>query len=380
MIIARHNYEEYFLMYVDNELTTEERAAVELFATENPDLAAELDILMQTKLTADDTLLFGNKKGLLQNTDTVNIDNYEEQFLLYIDKELNAAEKRSVEKFVLQHPQFQDEFTLLKQTVLEPEAVIFEDKESLLRKEERRVIPMFLRFAAAAAIIGIAVLVWWTQDNKTTNTPQIAERKSIDSVTENIAVVPEEITEKILPEAVAGEHQGEDKNKVTASVTPQTVQQKKDKALVSDLQKNTTKQDVVTYPIVSQNDNTISAYKQDASEDNDIAKDILASIDNRDRSNITEEKTDQEYIDEALRYAKNTDASGSKYAKNALYKELNTDEEEHNSLYLGSMQINKNKVRGFMKKVGGLFAGKSKDGLANEDGKLQVANLELNTN
>ena len=44
------------------------------------------------------------------------------------------------------------------------------------------------------------------------------------------------------------------------------------------------------------------------------------------------------------------------------------------------MQINKNKVRGFVKKVGGLFAGRSKEASANKDGKLQIANLELNTN
>lgn len=380
MIVARHNYEEYFLMYVDNELTAEERAAVELFVQQNPDLAAELDMLMQTKLAADDILVFGNKKDLLQNIDTVNIDNYEEQFLLYIDKELDKEDKESVEKFVLQHPQFQDEFTLLKQTVLEPEQVVFEDKESLLRKEERRVIPMFLRFAAAAAIIGIAVLVWWMQDSKTTITPQIAVQKNIDSVTDNIAVVPEEKAEKVLPEAVINEKQDEDKNKAMASVSAQTLQQKKDKALVNDQEKNIIKQDVMAVPIVLQNDNTIAAYKPETTDDNDLTKEILASIESNTSANITKEKTDQEYIDEALRYAKNTDASNSKYAKNALYKELNTDEEERNSLYLGSMQINKNKVRGFMKKVGGLFAGKSKDGNANEDGKLQVANLELNTN
>lgn len=364
-------------MYVDNELTASERAAVELFAQQNPDLAPELDVLMQTKLTKDDTVVFGNKKSLLQSIDTVSIDNYEEQFLLYIDRELDAAENRSVEKFVLQHPQFQDEFTLLKQTILEPEAVIFEHKESLLRQEERRVIPMFLRLAAAAALIGIAVLVWWMQDTKTTINPRIAVQQNIDSVRENIAVVPEEKTENILPEAVLSEQQDEDKNKATASLKTPVVGQKKDKPSINEQPKNTIKRDVVAVPLVSQNDNSIAAYKPDATRDNDITKDILASVKDIDAGSGTKEKTDQEYIDDALlRYAKTTNASNT---KNALYKELNT-EEERNSLYLGSMQINKNKVRGFMKKVGGLFAGKSKDGLANEDGKLQVANLELNTN
>jgi len=43
------------------------------------------------------------------------------------------------------------------------------------------------------------------------------------------------------------------------------------------------------------------------------------------------------------------------------------------------MGVNKNKVRVLMKKVGGLFAGKSKNS-SDEKGKLQVAGFELNTN
>ena len=139
-MITRHNYEEFFLMYVDDELTAEERVAVNLFVQQNPDLAEELEMLQQTKLTADDSLQFEDKKMLLQNVDEIGIDNYEEQFLLYIDKELDKQKANDVEKFVLQHPQFQDEFTLLKQTVLEPEHIVFEDKEALLREEKRRIV------------------------------------------------------------------------------------------------------------------------------------------------------------------------------------------------------------------------------------------------
>src|ERR1043165_5987248 len=103
MIITRHNYEEFFLMYVDDELTAEERVAVNLFVQQNPDLAEELEMLQQTKLIADESLQFEDKKILLQNVDEISIDNYEEQFLLYIDKELDNKKRNDVEKFVLQH-------------------------------------------------------------------------------------------------------------------------------------------------------------------------------------------------------------------------------------------------------------------------------------
>jgi hypothetical protein len=58
-----------------------------------------------------------------------------------------------------------------------------------------------------------------------------------------------------------------------------------------------------------------------------------------------------------------------------VYRELNTADEENKSLYLGSMEINKNKVRGLLKKAGRLFGGKAKD-----DAKdIKVANLDINT-
>ena len=92
--INRHNYEEFFLMYVDNELNNEQRAEVELFARQNPDLQKEFEMLQQTKLTADEEIMFAHKTDLLKIKDSIGIDNYEEFFLLYIDNELNESGKK----------------------------------------------------------------------------------------------------------------------------------------------------------------------------------------------------------------------------------------------------------------------------------------------
>ena len=65
----------------------------------------------------------------------------------------------------------------------------------------------------------------------------------------------------------------------------------------------------------------------------------------------------------------------------AVYKELDTNDDKDRSLYVGNLNLNKNKLRGVIKNVGSLFAGKSKNAIAsNDQGKLQIANLEFNKN
>ena len=57
------------------------------------------------------------------------------------------------------------------------------------------------------------------------------------------------------------------------------------------------------------------------------------------------------------------------YIKPAVYKELDTDD-ERKSLYVGSVEINKDKLRGFLRKASSLFKGKNK----NEEEKNEISN------
>ncbi|MBS1574079.1 MAG: hypothetical protein JST09_02145, partial [Bacteroidetes bacterium] len=123
MKIDRHNYEEFFLLYVDNELMTEQKKLVEQFIQENPDLAIELEILQQTTLQADDSIVFDGKESLLRSEthSIVNMDNYEEYLIAYIDNELNDQEKIDFYKFAMAHPQVKEELAIYQQTKLQPE-------------------------------------------------------------------------------------------------------------------------------------------------------------------------------------------------------------------------------------------------------------------
>lgn len=161
MNITRNNYEEFFLLYVDDELTAAEKKDVENFVHENKDLQQEFNLLLNTKLPFAEDIIF-EKSTLYKTTkDFISTNNFEEKFLLYVDDELNAEEKQSVEKFVLQHPSTQQNFTTLKNTVLPKEVIVCPQKNLLYKKVEKPVIVLwFNRMAVAAAVLLFVFLAW----------------------------------------------------------------------------------------------------------------------------------------------------------------------------------------------------------------------------
>src|SRR6266487_4912789 len=383
--INRHNYEEIFLMYVDNELTNQQRAEVELFVQQNPDLEKEFEMLKQTKLTADEEIMFAHKTDLLKIKGSIGTENYEEFFLLYIDNELNENGKDAVEKFVLQQPKLQDEFILLKQTVLPQEKIVFPHKKTLYRREERRVVPFnWKKMAVAAAFIGIAALVWRIAphgnniNSRTVTTVQQKKQtvKRAQSGKQDQAVQP-------LPQSSTNA------NKEFAAKEPTKV--KKDtEAIVKTEKKNKIKP--VEKNAQEVNNDIALKNKKDKDVNNPLPP--VAIPENKDDAvvkndnpvvtdiNIAKDNSNEEPLEKAKSLnAMNDHPDVHDLIQPAVYKELNTNDDDNlrNTLYVGNMGLNKNKVRGIMKKVGGLFAGKSKNS-SDEKGKLHVANFELNTN
>src|SRR5690606_20592947 len=157
MQINRHNYEEFFILYMDNELDMEGRRRVEEFVALHPDLKDELELLQQFKLQPDTDITFTGKEELLRiNGETpVTLTNYEEWFTQYTDNELNAAQRKAVEEFVEKNPSTAKDLLIFQRTKLQPENIVFADKASLYRSEkERRVVPIrWWRVAAAAVLV-----------------------------------------------------------------------------------------------------------------------------------------------------------------------------------------------------------------------------------
>lgn len=162
MKINHHNYEEYFILYMDNELAPEDRRMVEDFVQLHPHLKEELNFLLQYKLLPDENIVYPAKEELIQPNggNTINLANYEEWFVRYIDEELSPEQRIEAEQFIQDNSFFKKELDLLAKTRLQPEEIVFPDKSSLYRKEEnvRPFVARWWRIAAAAVLIlGIGV-------------------------------------------------------------------------------------------------------------------------------------------------------------------------------------------------------------------------------
>lgn len=152
MNINLDNYEQYLLMYVDNELSAAERMQVDNFLRDYPYLAEELEILQQTVLPLENVLF--DKSSLLK---PIIDEATREKLLMHLDGELPAGESLALQHSLKSDKTLQKEWAQLQKTKLDAADVIeHPDKESLYRRERTRVIT-FVRWAAAAIFIGAAL-------------------------------------------------------------------------------------------------------------------------------------------------------------------------------------------------------------------------------
>ncbi len=155
MSINRDNYEEYFILYMDNELSQAERTAVEQFVEENPDLQAELQLFLQTKLPQEE-VVFDDKASLLKAPETPV---WEEWMLLEMDGELDTNGRLQLEEIMKHNPVARRDWEVLQHTRLQADtSIVFPDKASLYKKEtSARVVFMRRIRIAAAAVLLLAV-------------------------------------------------------------------------------------------------------------------------------------------------------------------------------------------------------------------------------
>lgn len=348
--INRHNYEEFFLLYVDRELSATERLAVEQFVQENPDLQQELDTLQQTMLTEEMMFEMPDKASLYRNEVAgINAENHTTHFLMYVDDELSAPEKESVETFVLQHPSLQESFMQLKQTKLPIESIPFPDKTVLYRSEEGEKKPVvymrWWRMAAAAAVIGFAFMVWTLSPNNLesesgsetvlskngTELPATDNNPSQNNVTTNDQSLAVNVTDGSNKELVTPNN-----NSAQTMLVANTI-------------------NVVADEKINRPDLIID--RAEIVERNNIAKADIVVPDLTGGITASNAIRESEMIKSVT--AESTETKPESLMQQVVYRELDTDaDSENKSLLIGAVEINKDKLRGIFRKATSIFRSK----------------------
>jgi hypothetical protein len=333
--INQHNYEHYFLLWVDGELSSEEKVAVERFMLEHPDLADELAALQDTILVPEEQIIFNGKDQLLkQSTNEISLSNYETWFLLFIDNELTPSDREKVALFILQHPNLQAAFELLVQTKLASEEWVFINKEVLYRREEQKrpvVYMRWMRYASAAAMIGLIATVWMLAP-----TNQLKTTIEINGTQPERVVANEETPKRIVVQV-------DSKASVQAGKPLRNINA--DQPIISNNSLVTIINDAPAKEeeqvIAKVENNPIPTNKAAISDNLIVGRN---DIENNQGANIEPAETKS---DAALEEAK------------PVYTALE-DTEEDKSLFIGALEINKDKLRGLFRKAGTIFRSKAK--------------------
>ena len=157
MNINRNNYEYFFLLYIDNELSVAEKNMVDVFLQQNTDLQPEFDALQNTLLQPD-LAGFENKDQLFKKETN---DLLQQDLLLLLDNELSLEKKQHIQSLIGNDASTAKAWEILQQTKLLPDnGIVFKHKNLLYKNQNTPVIAIFWkRFAIAAILLGFGCWV-----------------------------------------------------------------------------------------------------------------------------------------------------------------------------------------------------------------------------
>ncbi|HMO61237.1 MAG TPA: hypothetical protein PKC39_01225 [Ferruginibacter sp.] len=369
MLINRNNYEEFFLLYIDKELSPADTEAVEAFIAANPDLAAELNLLQQS-IALPETKEFTHKENLLAQNGI--IPSLMEKLMLHLDGEASAVDSLLVEQVVQKDKNAAAEWTILQQTKLDKaDNIVFPYKQQLYKKSTGRVVAIrWWRMAAAAIVIGFGLFtgINFLKNNNTghsvasvpaTVTPGLKNETSIDpanKTTLNTAIQPANNTTQNTPlTAAARQPQQTKANPLPPSYTQPA--QKNTDVLATAQQKQNTLPTTNASPLEKINNN--------ASNNLDMAS-VTPVVTNNDIAKIEVVKSNTPAAIQTNTLAINT-------AFNT------TDEDEDDGRYAvndeSDNKRSRSKIGGFLKKIKRTI--ERKTNTANSDDEIKIANLSF---
>jgi len=334
MKINLHNYEHYFLMYIDNELSAQEKTAVNDFIKQYPEYAKELQDLQETKIHPA-TINYEDKFLLYQ------LSEQDAACLTYLDNEMPLVEKKSFEQNLSSNTLLQANLDTWQKTILPKDALleIDPDFKDSLYKNSAQIKPLWTNFsfkqwASVAAIL--AVVIGFSLFNA-------QKKQALSSFTNNIDGKGE-----LHKAAVTEINNGADINATKNTIVLNTIKKGTPLSIVASKEQGQNKQ-------IKNNSNAF-IIKNVAVPNQDIAIVILpktASYTNSMNEKVTFSKEVLPITISDIKEKTNTDLEVIAPPQ-VQYSNMDTDEEER-SINIANIEIDGAKFRELSRKITTLF-------------------------
>jgi hypothetical protein len=158
MKITRSNYEGWFIDFLDGNLGPSLMGEFQAFLKENPDLAAELEMVDSPILEANKEIRFDSKHELKKAIESYEID-FEEQAVAYHEGDLSSSERIKFEATLSENTDKDEkarQFGKLK--LIADKSIVYPAKKQL--KKSLVIFPLWMKVASVAALLILSYLLF----------------------------------------------------------------------------------------------------------------------------------------------------------------------------------------------------------------------------
>lgn len=236
MEVNINNYEEIVIDFLDGKLDEITLSNLYAFLENNPNLKADFELLTQNDLIIEPENSDIDFSSLLKK-EKINVADYSEKLIAFIENDLNKNEKESFTKEINTYPELAAELALFNKTKLVVENdLVFAYKKSLLKKGGFFIIPLINRYSAVAAVfIAVIMVIYFLNNtNNSVNFANKSENSIVNSKQDSIKDILK--SKNNIPHQL----QQENEKQVLAfgGINPATIQKKKSTQPINNQIKN----------------------------------------------------------------------------------------------------------------------------------------------
>jgi hypothetical protein len=177
MEININNFEVYVIDFIDGKLNKVDTESLFTFLNQNPALKEEFDLLTNTSNFIPIETVSFDSSSLLKPIN-IDVNNYSEKLIGLIENDLFPIEKEILLSEINLYPELKKEHDLFLKTKLVADSnIVFKNKEILTRKSFR-IIPLFTKFSAIAALFLAVIIVFYFVNNNNSY-KQVANNEAI---------------------------------------------------------------------------------------------------------------------------------------------------------------------------------------------------------